>query len=351
MKSMLKTNAALSLICLFTLPFSAISLDKEEYSKSYSKSYETSENVRVEISNKYGNVDVISSDNKQVSIEVKVSVEASSDSKGKELLEDILIEITGNSERVSASTTFKPKSNFKNLQIDYLVKIPKNAELKLMNKFGDVVLNQLSGPTNIAVEYGAFRSGNLNNTKNKISIGFGQCSIAYATHLNLTLKYSDKTYITKAKLLNLNSQFSEITIGAVGRLNITSAYDELELTAAAEMLGSLKFTEAEINTITDKIDVDAQYGGFEVEQVSEKFSLFDVSLKFCDAQFNFHQNSTYSIEGRVNFGDIDFDKEHMLVSQKEDHTSISFNGNAKNGAGNSRVIINSSYGDIELDTY
>lgn len=83
MKSMLKTNAALLLICLFTLPFSAISLDKEEYSKSYSKSYETTENIRVEISNKYGNVDVISSDNKQVSIEVKVSVEASSDFKDK----------------------------------------------------------------------------------------------------------------------------------------------------------------------------------------------------------------------------------------------------------------------------
>lgn len=351
MRLTLKQTTVAFVLCLLLVPSLSFAFGKSEFSRSFSEAFSTNADVSVSLYNKYGDIDVISTNENKVSIDVKITVEASSLEKANKLLDKITISIDGDKSTVNARTSFAPKSNFNGLQIDYIVKLPKTARLNLENKFGDVVINQLDGPTKIHVGYGAFRSGNLNNKQNDISIDFGQGSIAYATYLDLTIKYTDKMHVKKVKLLELNSQFSEVHVGAVGRMNITSAYDEIEVTAGAEVFGSLKFSEISITAITSKVDLKSQYGDIDIEKMDEDFELCAIEVKFCDANIEFSSNSQFSVNGKVSFGDFRYDDDYIQLHVKEGNTSATFNGSSKRGSGSATVTVNGSYGDIHLDTY
>ena len=58
--------------------------------------------------------------------------------------------------------------------------------------FGEVTIanNDLTGPTELAVEYGALRTGRLDGPQNLLRIGNGNCSIAFAGKASIDASYA-----------------------------------------------------------------------------------------------------------------------------------------------------------------
>lgn len=347
MKNKLNTAVALVLSLAF-LPVFADSVLPAEFKKEYHESFTVNSDVLVDLSNKYGDIEITTGSEDKVTIDVVVSLDASNQEKAQKLLDRIEISISGSNDKVSAMTQITEKGNFDDLSIDYTVYMPKSAQLELVNKFGDVSVTTVDGPTNIYVGYGALNTGALNSKSNEVTVKYGKGHVAFASYMDMTLRYTDRMNVGKAKLLNLDSQFSEVEIGAVGRLNLDAAYDDIELTAGAEVIGILKYADMEIGAVTSKLDVRVAYGDLEVSKIDSEFKLVDLNVQFADASIVFEDESQFTLEAEAAYGDISLPSSKLNLSKDESYTSVDYEGSTKSGAGNATVKLKASYGDIRV---
>jgi len=115
-----------------------------EFSKTVKKAWLKNSVTALQITNKFGEVRINDMGGDSVSIRVKITVDNGSESKSKNLLNKININFEKTGSIVEAVTTieedFKGNNSF---SIDYLVNVPKNRDLEVRNKFGNVVLADL----------------------------------------------------------------------------------------------------------------------------------------------------------------------------------------------------------------
>ncbi len=77
----------------------------------------------------------------------------------------------------SIENNFKSQSNF---SINYVVNIPSDKNLKISNKYGSTVVNDLTGDRDFDIQYGNFTANSSTGKKTKISLGYGNANIENA---------------------------------------------------------------------------------------------------------------------------------------------------------------------------
>ncbi len=121
------------------------------------------------IKNKFGKIHCQNWDKNAISIEVTITLEASSQDKANKYFDKISISFTGNADRVTATTSFDDNlfgNNNNEFSIDYMVKMPKTIGIELDHKFGDIILEEVQGPSIIELGYGSLKVNKLSGNDN-----------------------------------------------------------------------------------------------------------------------------------------------------------------------------------------
>lgn len=343
----LKSIAALSFVLFIGAQVLANGLD--EYSKHYHETFKVNSDVILTVSNKFGFVKIVTSETNEIGIDVDVTVEAKNQEKANKLLNKIMIELSGDANAVKAITSFDKDSQFKELSIDYTITMPVSGNIDISNKFGAFYINELNGNSKVYVAYGKADIGNLNSTKNDVTVKFGSGKLKYAKYINYTAKYS-AVNIKRAKLLNLDAQYGDCTVGEVGRMDLKTAYGDMNLGTIVELTAEMKFGDVSIEGIIDKMEVNGQYGDLEVDFISSDFSLIDIKLSFGDAELAFQSGSNFNLEGKASFGDINIpggtSSNVNDSGNSETYTGKMFEGNTP-----STVRVKMSYGDLDISIH
>ncbi len=123
-----------------------------------------------------------------------ISLANASSSKARELLDKISIDFDKSGGTVIATTeieeNFRGNSNF---TIDYLVNIPKDRELDISNKYGNLVLNELDAKGNFEVNYGSMTAGNMKapaGSPIRIIVSYGKANLESINEAVMEFKYS-----------------------------------------------------------------------------------------------------------------------------------------------------------------
>ena len=124
-------------------------------------------------------------------VDVTITVDAKSDEKSQKIMDKIVINYNGSPSEVKVETYIKGSLNCNNcnLNINYMVKMPATNELKLKNTFGSAHIGDLSGPTDLRLEYGTMEVGKLQNKTNEIVMKYGELEFEYIKAANLKMEY------------------------------------------------------------------------------------------------------------------------------------------------------------------
>src|SRR5665647_47856 len=129
-------------LLLLILLLASFQLHAERITKRIYKSFPVSRVSKLELSNKYGNIQIDDNRKDSVIIDVLVWVDGTG-SRSQRVLDNIEININTSGITVSASTEFRNdfNNNNQNFSIDYHVSVPDDRDLNVSQKYRSVNMN------------------------------------------------------------------------------------------------------------------------------------------------------------------------------------------------------------------
>ncbi len=340
-----------SILVLFILTISLSGFGKEQFTREYNKTFDVNKSSQFKIENKFGNIEIENTSESKIVIQVVVAVQAGNQEKANKLLDKIHIKLNKADNVVYALTNLNG-DDFKDLQIDYFIKMPVYISSSITNKFGSVIIAELHAMTDITVEYGNLIAKKLLNDEidsaGKILLKYSDLSkINECKWLNLSAKYSN-VEVGRATGLVFETKYSNVEIDEANAVICNSKYDNYEMGSLGTIVLDCKHSNFEIGNITQKVEVEIGYGNFRLGNVVDGFDLIKVNSKYADVEINIEELASYHINAQVDYGDIDLPDDPNL-SIHRDGSSESVKGFVGNSESGSEVQVNIKYGRIDLD--
>src|SRR4030095_3401701 len=215
--------------------------DGERVEKKINRDFNISTDGHVDLSNKYGNLDIAIGESNKVQINVTIIVEASSEKKAQETLDRINVIFEEGNNRVSAKTEIENSSGWLSwfntgnidMEINYQVLVPADVYLDLCNKYGDIYLETSNRDATIELGYGHIRLGDLNSNL-KLDMSYSEGSISQIKDGNIVLSYSDFE-MEDGNDVKIDNKYTDIKTGSIQKLHMESAYSNLHSVFIGQM--------------------------------------------------------------------------------------------------------------------
>ena len=292
-------------------------LAQEKVSKETTKTYPFDNTGELHLENKYGNINVYGWAKEEVSITVSITVTDKKKENAKDLLGRIKPIIRQSEKFISVNYEIGEKSTgfFSNLfekanpfdfdrsnvQIDYKIYIPKKVELEIVNKFGDVFIEDWVGILKADVQHGdMWINDNLN--KADISMKYGKLRAKNINYANIDLNNGGLD-IDHANTMRLNSSGSTIDIQQVESLEYYANKDEANIKDISTLYGNLKFSQLRIRHLNKDIDLNLKISDFWIDHVVSQNSKITIEQESSEVSINIlnfpHSFSAILEEGLV----------------------------------------------------
>jgi hypothetical protein len=349
-------------LALFCAPL-LLTGQSDGINKKFHYDAQVSNDSRLTIENKYGDVTVNNWDQNKLVIDVVVTMRIKDQDRAEKLLSYITVNYSQEGNEIKAVTQIDEKfnnpGNFfsmgedKNFSIDYTVNMPASLDFTLRNKYGNVAISELTGHADIAVKYGNLKANKILRNDNKplsqVSLGYSHgSSIEEVNWIKLDLKYS-KLEISKARAVVAMSKYSKVRIEEASSLVCEAKYDEYSIGRLVNFVGSAGYTDLYFDQVTRKFDLGLKYGKCKVNNLPSGFESVRIESAYADVALGIDQKATYNFRGDASYADIKYPRENARVSRIDENTSLHVDGIiGKAGNASSEVIVKTSYGNVSL---
>lgn len=352
----MKTNQfKIGLLAIYLI-FSSLQLtfaQDSEAKKNINKTFNLSLNDEVKISNRFGMVHVNTWDKNSVEFKIEILVKSSSAKKSQEMMEELDVKIEKNSDGIFAETNCPKSKNGSNksteFEINYTVNMPKNNVLRLKNKFGDVYIATMNAEVKLDIQFGNGKIDQLNNVKNDVESSFSELSIGFIKNGNIETQHG-KLFINEAENLNLKTQFTKIEIDKIKNLNIDGQHGKIEIDEITNLTGEIQFSPLDIEKLYNKLDLESnQHAKIEVEWISKNFEKINLpDAQFANVELHFEDGTNIRADIENQFGDIDFPSSANVIHSKKTHTNKHYEIEKGKSLDAPNVLIAGQFGNIEL---
>ena len=324
---------------------------KDEYTKKISKSFDVNKDATLVVNNKFGKIHCENWDKNSISIEVTITVDASNEEKANKYFNKVDISISGGGDKVTAKTSFDDNAFKGNneISVDYMVNMPKSINIELVNKFGDIIIDEVHGQAIIDLSYGSIKANKLTGENNEIEIKFSEGFIGYIKNGELELKYSELE-IDEAGDLNAESKFSDLEIGKIDVLTLESGYDDDFIGSVRDMDIEASFSDVDVRSLEERLIADFDYGELKIRNVAKGFNLIEINNSFSDANIGFHSEAAFKMIATIKMGDLSYPNNRARISVVDlSYTSNRYEGVIGEDENvTSKVLIESKNSDVNL---
>ena len=301
-----------SLLFLFTLGMGTLSSAQIiRKSKQLTKSFPVNSNTEIEISNKYGNVNIITWEKDSVRFEIELEVKGSKQSKVDKTFNLIDFDFESTKYYTNAHTVFVGNSFWSDIsdksssffgskttvKIVYNVYLPATTNLKVTNKYGNIYMSDYNGKLTIDLSNGDFKANDLTGYS-IISTEFGICTIQNIDEAKMSVRYGS-VYLEEGNSLNIVSKSSEFHFTEIGSLQLSSKRDKFFTTTLGILKGSSDFTRLEIGTIGKALDFKAKYGDILISGFGDDVSAFNLNTDDSNVVLRFTDDKQYDLNIRA----------------------------------------------------
>ena len=327
---------------------------KHTKTKTITKEYTVNANATVDLDNKYGSIDIKTWDENKVSLEIIVTTNSNNESKAQDRLEDINIIFNASNSLVAAKTQIGKSNNWNwgknnnvNMDIQYIVRMPKSNNLIVDMDYGDVMIDELNGKADINLDYGKLIAGELNNTNNDINLDYSSgTTIDYAKNVNLNIDYTTME-IEVAGDIDLNGDYCEVTFGEAANVNFNTDYGNLIIDKANSIVGNSDYTNLKFGHIASKLVLEADYGNLKVEEMGANFTEVDVNTEYIGVKIGVNSSSSFMLKAESQYGGISVPDAMDIRTQIEKNNNKKIEG-IYNGGTKGKIDITTQYGSIKI---
>jgi hypothetical protein len=342
-----------------------LSAQNDSDTRSYIRSVPVGKETTLEVSNKYGTIQITQWDKDSVFIRAEVKAYAKDRSKLTKMFDGITVNITDSKYLVRAQTEFTSNINtlfesFKgmtskiisydsHIEINYYINVPEYLNLKIENKYGDVYMEGNSGEFKISISNGSFKAKSLGKNS------------------SLTMNFCDAN-INSIVSGNINASFSEVSIGETGDLSVNSISSKYDIKNAGSIRGESKrdkffienieslegdayFTDYKVNNIRKELHLTTRYGSVSTDLIEKGFVSIDINSSYSDLSLRFDPGSSYNLDIRHINAFLVLPDKNIKTEQKslnEDKKEYITYGTVGKNPGTAKVKIDATRGNIYL---
>lgn len=290
-----------------TLLLAGSGIAQVKMEKDFEESFSVTPDNKIEISNKYGEVIIRVWDEDRVKISAIVIAQGRSQDVVNKTMNRVDVVMRKVGQLVTADTkiergggSFKDlvsgvedysKSLFgkQKLIVNYEIWMPRNIDLSINNKYGDVFLATLSGAVDLTLAHGDLKANRIEGRLD-MEHSFGKSSFDFIEQGRFTLRGSETT-IDEAGRLNFRSSSSKLWISNAQSIKLDSRNDKVSISGVSEVVGIGRFTELEAERITMNVDLEFSFGEILLSQIDPKFETIELTGTSTDINLILNQAS------------------------------------------------------------
>lgn len=321
--------------------------------KSLQKTVLVNSDATLSVKNKYGNLLITTWDEDKIGIEVTITVSADSEKWVEEKLNSITVDFNGSKSLYSAETQIDSNESYgrnSSMEINYTIKIPKKGNVKLDNKYGDIIMHDLNGSSDIICKYGKISLGNLKSNSNIIKIDYcPKSTIASIKNASIEAKYSGIS-IDSFEMLALTSSYTDITIKNGTNLNYKSNYGKIAIEKVTNLVGNGNYLTINIDEIEKNLTLSTNYSNLTLGTIAEKANDISIDAGYTNIKINHSANYSFDFDISTRYGNFKTNSELSYSTKVEKNTSKSYTG-FYNKSGINQLRLSSNYGNITLNSH
>lgn len=328
---------------------------KEEKQKVVKATFKVNSTDLLSISNKYGNINFTNHNENKVSVYITILAWGRSDRDAQDILDRITINQDNDSENIYFETQIEESrggynsSNREGFEINYEVKIPKNLNIDVENKFGSVTLQDLNGKLNLEVKHGNFNGHNLTGQRHAISVQFGNLSINEVASADMEVAHGSINIDKSSTDLKIESKHSNVSIDEANVLEVNAKHGNMRIGTVSKIRGENKFGQIEIRKIVKSAVLQLKHGNCQLEQIAKGFERIEVENAHGSIELRFDSDAKFQFEARTEHGSIRNSMPNTTIQRQEDDDNEQLLEGKTNGGGNAKVRVTNEHGSIRLE--
>ncbi|WP_152560123.1 hypothetical protein [Hymenobacter sp. IS2118] len=312
------------------------------------------------LNTRYGRVQINPWNKHEIKVEAELVARSETEAGARQVLDALgvqYLEYDARTGGVTVSTQFgallRGRAGGCRYEVNYTVWLPRTTALSVYNNFGEVnIASTLSGPTELAVEYGALRTGRLEGPQNLVRIANGSCSIAYAGQASIDASYA-RLRLDEGIDIGLRNNNSDIDIGTVQDLTIHSKYGDVALGTVRNLRGSSGYTRFTVDKLDQELDMALRYcPDFVVRDMGPNFRQINLDGGFSTIRLGFAEAPSFRFDVSTEEGQLLVDRKMVRVLSQENgpRTSdvLGTFGGALPAANAANVNIKVRYGTVRF---
>ncbi|MCP4460054.1 MAG: hypothetical protein GY816_18825 [Cytophagales bacterium] len=309
----MKTLLFCSAIILTQLGFAQVKMEKD-----FQESFDVTTENKIEISNKYGEVIIRVWDESTVKITALVIAQGRSQDAVNKTMDRVDVSMRKIGQLVTADTNIeRGGGSFKEiiggvedyskalfgsqkLTVNYAIWMPKNIDLSINNKYGDVYMASLSGDVEVTLAHGDLKANGIEDHLD-LEHSFGKSSFDYVHRGRFTMRGAD-IQIDEGGSLSFRSSSSDINLVNTHYVKLDSRNDKIIATDINELVGVGRFTDLQAERVIKNVNLKFSFGEISLSQINPKFKA--ISLTGTSTDINLVLNQASYIQASIK-GDED----------------------------------------------
>lgn len=295
----------------------------------------------VEIEHSFGNIIIQESSGNKASLEIRYF-------QDKKQVPKSTVNFSRNKLSIKTKNNGKKDSS-----IDYILCLPKNTNVNVELKYGNIKIEKISGTLNIKAEYSNINGTLIQGKLTTIKGNFNNIKMGSLKNMNMSCDYSE-VKIDKSNDLLLKSKYTNYNINAT-RSILKGSFSEFGNVKIGEVSSiediNLKFSDLRIKKLNKFLKADCNYSDTKISLVYKDFKSINIKSSFSDIKLELHRNCLTKIDLKNTFGDI---KIKNSLSAK--YYDMGEKNNVKTRKGTigkekptSEISITNSYSDIIIN--
>lgn len=334
-------------------------IGKYTKSKKIHEEFSIQKNGNFTITNKYGNINIITWNENRIVIDVYIETNGNDEQKVIEKLKKITVDFDHDNSFVMAKTIIQ-KSSYSSwnlfgnnhnvgIKINYTIKMPVTNTLIANNDYGNISIDKLLGKVKLNCDYGNLFIGELHHTENYININYnGKSTIEYIKGGSINSDYST-IEIENSDDLQITADYSHIQIGTSKKIKYNCDYGDLKAENIDVITGNSDYFHVKIKNLSNTAKLSSDYGSIKIRSILPGFSLVKINSEYGNVKLGIANNTSYNFKANVAYGNIKFDPTDYTFTKKvTKNSSKYYEGHYLKENSGATIQVQTSYGSVAI---
>ena len=277
------------------------------------------------LTTRYGRVQINPWNKREIKVEAELVARAETEAGARQVLDALgvqWLDYDAKTGGVAVSTQFgaalQGRAGGCRYEVNYTVWLPRTTALRVYNSFGEVAIaGTVTGPTELAVEYGTLRTGRLEGPRNLVRIGNGDCTLAFAARASIDASYA-RLRLDEGTTVDLRNNHSDVDIGTVQDLTVHSKYGDVALGTVRNLRGSSGYSRFTIDRLDEVLDMALRYcPDFVVRDMGANFRQVTLDGGFSSIRLGFAEAPGFRFDVSTEQGQLLVDRNLVRVLSQE----------------------------------